>query len=155
MNRRLEVGVFAVAGIAAIAGISAAAYSFIDDGAPPSRRALKSALTGVADESARIAYKFLDAAPSWFRARFDFRPQLSLPVGSDSLVFWFKLTEQSGDAYPGQMSNQVGNDDRRFPARALGEIVIVEVGAKVSIGVVTLSVQEMSVGDLVMMQRPR
>jgi hypothetical protein len=60
-----------------------------------------------------------------------------------------------GDAYPGQMSNQVGNDDRRFPARALGEIVIVEVGAKVSIGVVTLAVQEMSVGDLVMMQRPR
>jgi hypothetical protein len=60
-----------------------------------------------------------------------------------------------GDAYPGQMSNQVGNDDRRFPARALGEIVIVEVGTKVSIGVVTLGVQEMSVGDLVMMQRPR
>jgi hypothetical protein len=60
-----------------------------------------------------------------------------------------------GDAYPGKMSNQVGADDRRFPARALGEIVIVEVGAKVSIGVVTLSVQEMSVGDLVMMQQPR
>jgi hypothetical protein len=60
-----------------------------------------------------------------------------------------------GDAYPGPMSNQVGNDDRRFPARALGEVLIVEVGDKVSVGVVTLSVQEMSVGDLVMMQRPR
>jgi hypothetical protein len=60
-----------------------------------------------------------------------------------------------GDAYPGQMSNQVGRDDRRFPARALGEIVIVDVGDQVSIGVVTLSVREMSVGDLVMMQRPR
>ena len=36
MNRRLEIGVFVVAGIAAVAGISAAAYSFIDDGAPPS-----------------------------------------------------------------------------------------------------------------------
>jgi len=60
-----------------------------------------------------------------------------------------------GDAYPGRMNNQIGSDDRRFPARALGEIVIVEVGAKVSIGVVTLGVQEMSVGDLVMMQRPR
>ena len=60
-----------------------------------------------------------------------------------------------GDGYPGQMSNQVGSDDRRFPARALGEIVVVEVGTRVSIGVVTLSVQEMSIGDLVMMQRPR
>jgi hypothetical protein len=60
-----------------------------------------------------------------------------------------------GDAYPGQMSDQVGRDDRRFPARALGEIVIVDVGAKISIGVVTLSVREMSAGDLVMMQRPR
>jgi len=60
-----------------------------------------------------------------------------------------------GDAYPGQMSSQIGTDDRRFPARALGEIVIVDVGPRVSIGVVTLGVREMSVGDLVMMQRPR
>ena len=57
-----------------------------------------------------------------------------------------------GDAYPGQMSQQVGQDDRKFPARALGEIVIVEVGERISIGLVTLAVQEMSVGDLVMMQ---
>ncbi|HWU86768.1 MAG TPA: LysM peptidoglycan-binding domain-containing protein [Kofleriaceae bacterium] len=58
-----------------------------------------------------------------------------------------------GDAYPDRMRTQIGSDDRRFPARALGEIVIVEVGDKVSIGVVTLGVQEMSIGDLVMMQR--
>ncbi len=57
-----------------------------------------------------------------------------------------------GDGYPGQMSTAVGQDDRRFPARALGEIVIVDVGDKISIGLVTLAVQEMSVGDLVMMQ---
>jgi len=57
-----------------------------------------------------------------------------------------------GDAYPGTMANEVGRDDRRFPARALGEIVVVEVGDKISVGLVTLSVQEMSVGDLVMMQ---
>lgn len=57
-----------------------------------------------------------------------------------------------GDGYPGKMDSDVGKDDRRFPARALGEVVIVEVGEKVSIGLVTLSVQEMSVGDLVMMQ---
>src|SRR5215211_7807399 len=59
-----------------------------------------------------------------------------------------------GDAYPDVMSTEVGSDDRRFPARALGQIVVVEVGAKISIGVITLSIQEMSVGDLVMMQKP-
>ena len=57
-----------------------------------------------------------------------------------------------GDAYPKNMNNQIGQDDRQFPARALGEIVIVEVGERISIGLVTLAVQEMSVGDLVMMQ---
>jgi hypothetical protein len=57
-----------------------------------------------------------------------------------------------GDAYPRNMKNQVGQDDRQFPARALGEIVIVEVGDRISIGLVTLAVQEMGVGDLVMMQ---
>ncbi len=60
-----------------------------------------------------------------------------------------------GDAYPGTMSGNVGADDRRFPARALGEIVIVDVGQNISVGVVTLAVQEMSVGDLVMMQKAR
>ena len=57
-----------------------------------------------------------------------------------------------GDAYPKNMNTQVGQDDRRFPARALGEIVIVDVGENISIGLVTLEVQEMSVGDIVMMQ---
>jgi hypothetical protein len=60
-----------------------------------------------------------------------------------------------GDAYPKHMNNQIGQDDRKFPARALGEIVIVEVGDKISIGLVTLAVQEMSVGDIVMMQATR
>ena len=58
-----------------------------------------------------------------------------------------------GDAYTANMGTQVGKDDRRFPARALGEIVVVEVGESVSVGLVTLSVQEMSIGDLVMMQK--
>jgi hypothetical protein len=57
-----------------------------------------------------------------------------------------------GDAYPKKMSVQAGQDDRKFPARALGEIVIVDVGDRISIGLVTLAVQEMSIGDLVMMQ---
>ena len=58
-----------------------------------------------------------------------------------------------GDAYPGKMDTQVGSDDRRFPARALGEIVLVEIGDNISVGLVTLSVQEMSIGDLAMMQK--
>lgn len=58
-----------------------------------------------------------------------------------------------GDAYPASGSLTIGQDDKRFPARALGGIVIVEVGPKVSVGLVTLSVQEMGVGDNVMMQK--
>ena len=60
-----------------------------------------------------------------------------------------------GDALEEQMapSGNVGQDDRRFPARALGEVVVVDVGKNVSIGLVTLAVQEMGVGDLVMMQK--
>ena len=46
-----------------------------------------------------------------------------------------------------------GQDDRRFPARALGEVVIVDVGRQVSIALVTLAVQEIAIGDLVMMQK--
>ena len=58
-----------------------------------------------------------------------------------------------GDALPGKSKDTVGQDDRRFPARQLGQIVIVEVGDKISVGLVTLSVREMSVGDIVMMQK--
>ncbi len=57
-----------------------------------------------------------------------------------------------GDAHPPHLGSTIGQDDRRFPARALGEIVVVEVDDKVAVGLVTLSVQEMGVGDLVMMQ---
>jgi hypothetical protein len=58
-----------------------------------------------------------------------------------------------GDALPPQSEDTVGQDDRSYPARSLGQVVIVEVGDKISIGLVTLSVQEMSLGDLVMMQK--
>ena len=57
-----------------------------------------------------------------------------------------------GDALPGTMNRQTGQDDRKFPARALGQIVIVDVGDRISVGLVTLSVQEMNIGDIVMMQ---
>ena len=57
-----------------------------------------------------------------------------------------------GDALPARMNKQTGQDDRKFPARALGEIVIVDVGDRISVGLVTLAVQEMNIGDIVMMQ---
>jgi hypothetical protein len=58
-----------------------------------------------------------------------------------------------GDALPPKSKNTIGQDDRRFPVRALGEVVIVEVGDKVSIALVTLAVQEMGIGDIVAMQK--
>lgn len=46
----------------------------------------------------------------------------------------------------------VGQNDKRFPARAVGKIVVVDVGKRVSIGLVTLAIKEMGVGDTVLMQ---
>jgi hypothetical protein len=60
-----------------------------------------------------------------------------------------------GDAYPKTSQETTGQDDRRFPARALGEIVLVEIGDNISVGLVTLAVQEMGVGDIVMMQKSK
>jgi len=57
-----------------------------------------------------------------------------------------------GDALPRTMNRQTGQADRKFPARALGQIVIVDVGDRISVGLVTLAVQEMNIGDIVMMQ---
>jgi len=57
-----------------------------------------------------------------------------------------------GDPIDLKTHTSVGQDDRRFPARAVGEIVIVDVGKHVSIGLVTLAVQELGVGDLVLMR---
>ncbi len=57
-----------------------------------------------------------------------------------------------GDAKPPHLGLTIGQDDRRFPARELGEIVVVEVDEKMSVGLVTLSQQEMGIGDLVIMQ---
>jgi hypothetical protein len=85
-------------------------------------------------------------------------------IGSGEVVF-VDLGEKSGvkvgnrmyvvrrgDPIDVKARSAVGQDDRRFPAHAIGEVVIVDVGKSVSIGLVTLSVQEMGVGDLVMMQ---
>lgn len=80
---------------------------------------------------------------------------ISAGKGSGLAVGNRMFVVRRGDAKPSTMSNQIGKDDRRFPARALGEIVVVEVGEKVSVGLVTLSVQEMSVGDYAMMQKSK
>ncbi|MGE5184074.1 MAG: LysM peptidoglycan-binding domain-containing protein [Acidobacteriota bacterium] len=77
----------------------------------------------------------------------DLGQQSGIEVGNRMFVV------RRGDAYPKQSHNTVGQDDRRFPARALGEIVIVEVGKNISVGLVTLAVQEMGAGDMVMMQK--
>ncbi len=60
-----------------------------------------------------------------------------------------------GDAFDAQTwpQDQPGQDDRTFPARALGEVVLVQVGDTISVGLVTLSLEEMGVGDLVMMRK--
>ena len=80
-----------------------------------------------------------------------------LDIGSKSgvLVGNRLIAVRRGDAYDSMRgtSTGVGQDDRRFPARALGEVVVVEVGKNISIGLVTLAVQELGIGDLVMMQK--
>ena len=60
-----------------------------------------------------------------------------------------------GDALesPRSANPSVGQDDRRFPARAIGEIMIVEAGKKVSTAMVTLALREFGVGDVVMMRK--
>lgn len=62
-----------------------------------------------------------------------------------------------GDAYEEIMgpNSNVGQDDRRFPARAIGEILIVQTGKRVSVAMVTLALQEFGVGDLVLMRKAR
>ncbi len=80
-----------------------------------------------------------------------------LDIGSKAgVVVGNRLTAvRRGDAYDSSLgaSTGVGQDDRRFPARALGEVVVVDVGKNLSIGLVTLAVQEFGIGDLVMMQK--
>ena len=84
-----------------ITSTSQASLTVVDQTVSSRGRALKSTLTGVADEAAQGAVWLLDTAPGSFRASFDFLPQLSLPAGSMALMFWFRLIEQAGDNYPG------------------------------------------------------
>jgi hypothetical protein len=60
-----------------------------------------------------------------------------------------------GDAFDKQKdsSEQVGQDNRAFPARALGEVVVIQVGDQLSVGLIDRVSEEMGVGDLVMMRK--
>lgn len=60
-----------------------------------------------------------------------------------------------GDAYGSKRSARpvVGQDDNRFPARAIGEILIVQTGKRVSAALVTLALREFGVGDRVLMRK--
>jgi hypothetical protein len=62
-----------------------------------------------------------------------------------------------GDALITKMgpSGNVGQDDRRFPDHEIGQILVVEVGKKSSIAFVTGSIQEIEIGDHVVMRQPR
>jgi hypothetical protein len=60
-----------------------------------------------------------------------------------------------GDAYDMEMGprGNVGQDDPDFPARAIGEIVVVQTGENLSVGLVTLALQGMGRGDHVLMRK--
>jgi hypothetical protein len=88
-------------------------------------------------------------------------------IGAHHVVFLDKGSEaglkvgnrlfvvRRGDAYEklgGSVSNR-GQDDRRYPARAIGEVLVVETGKQTSVALVTMSVQELEIGDRAMMTR--
>lgn len=60
-----------------------------------------------------------------------------------------------GDAYEKVMgpTSMIGKNDQRFPARSIGEILIVQTGRRSSVAVVVHSDKELGVGDRVLMNR--
>ena len=65
------------------------------------------------------------------------------------------LVVRRGDAYRPVMlpDANVGQDDEAYPARAIGEVIVLQVGDKVSMGVVSFSIHEFGVGDRVFMRK--
>ncbi|HTM22597.1 MAG TPA: LysM domain-containing protein [Kofleriaceae bacterium] len=58
-----------------------------------------------------------------------------------------------GDARPGMASRgNIGEDDRKYPSRSIGQCVVVDVGKSASSCLVIASDQEFEIGDLVLMQ---
>jgi hypothetical protein len=62
---------------------------------------------------------------------------------------------RQGDAATKPLARQVGRGDESFPAYAIAEILVVDVGETTSVGLVTLSIQESEVGDRVIMRKGR
>ncbi len=62
-----------------------------------------------------------------------------------------------GDGYVdlgGKISNS-GQNDKRFPARAIGEVIVVEAGKTSSLCLVTLATQEIGISDRVLMRKAK
>ena len=62
-----------------------------------------------------------------------------------------------GDAYSAVMGphSGIGKNDSRYPARSIGEVLVVQVGAHTAVGVVVNTDKEVGVGDRVLLKRGR
>ncbi len=62
-----------------------------------------------------------------------------------------------GDAYVGvtEPGESAGQDDRRYPARAVAEATVVQAGKNSSVLMLTASLKEAEVGDLVLMRKSK
>lgn len=60
-----------------------------------------------------------------------------------------------GDAFDPVIApeDMVGQNNQKYPTRTLGEIALIQVDEKLSVGLVTLAIEEMGVGDRVMMRK--
>jgi hypothetical protein len=88
-------------------------------------------------------------------------------IGARQVVFVDKGTAQGvengnkmfvirrGDAYSKVMgpNSNIGKNDTRFPARSIGEVIVVQAADQSSLAVVTGSEQEIGVGDRVLLTR--
>jgi hypothetical protein len=65
------------------------------------------------------------------------------------------LVLRRGDAYEEVMkpSGDVAKDDAEYPARAIGEVIVVQAGKSASLGFVTFSIHEFEPGDRVYMRK--
>ncbi len=65
------------------------------------------------------------------------------------------LVLRRGDAYQLVMrpSSNVAMDDVKYPARAIGEVIVIQAGKAASLGLVTFSIQEFEPGDRVYMRK--
>lgn len=65
------------------------------------------------------------------------------------------LVLRRGDAFQqvARPGSGVGQDDEKYPARAIGEVIVVQSGKKMSLGFVTFSIHEFEPGDRVYMRK--